>query len=145
MQFRVPQFIDVEDKIFGPFTFKQFAYLAGGAGLIFIIYKFMGLILGIIFIIPVGVLTFLLVFYKINNRPFIYYLQAGIQYLFSNRLYIWKQRIAKPEAKKADGEFSPIITQIVPMTTSSKLKDIAWSLDVQKNEQGDDEINNLIK
>ncbi len=34
MRFEVPQFIDVEDKIFGPFTFKQFLYLAGGAGLL---------------------------------------------------------------------------------------------------------------
>jgi hypothetical protein len=29
MQFRVPQFIDIEDKLFGPLTFKQFIYLAG--------------------------------------------------------------------------------------------------------------------
>ena len=32
MRFEVPQFIEVEDKIFGPFTWKQFIYLAGGAG-----------------------------------------------------------------------------------------------------------------
>ena len=39
MQFKVPQFIDVEDKLFGPVTFKEFVYLAGGAGLIYVIYK----------------------------------------------------------------------------------------------------------
>ena len=33
MMFSVPQFIDVEDKIIGPLTLKQFIYLAGGAGL----------------------------------------------------------------------------------------------------------------
>lgn len=27
MQFKIPQFLDIEDKIFGPFTFKQFSYL----------------------------------------------------------------------------------------------------------------------
>ena len=39
MRFQVPQFIDIEDKIFGPLTFKQFVYLAGGGGLAFLIYK----------------------------------------------------------------------------------------------------------
>ena len=32
MRFEVPQFVDIEDKIFGPLTFKQFIYIAGGAG-----------------------------------------------------------------------------------------------------------------
>ncbi|TSC80302.1 MAG: hypothetical protein G01um101429_152 [Parcubacteria group bacterium Gr01-1014_29] len=31
-QFQVPQFIEVEDKIFGPLTTKQFFYLLGGGG-----------------------------------------------------------------------------------------------------------------
>jgi len=39
MRFKVPQFIDIEDKIFGPFSFKQFVYLAGGAGLCYIFFK----------------------------------------------------------------------------------------------------------
>lgn len=136
MQFKVPQFIDVEDKLFGPFTFKQFAYLAGGVGLIFIIYKIMGLFLGIIFILPIAVLTFMLVFYKINNRPFIYYLEAGFIYLVSNKLYIWKQRLVKPENKKGyngdQKENNPNLTTIIPMSTSSKLRDVSWSLDVKE-------------
>jgi hypothetical protein len=41
MRFQVPQFIEVEDKIFGPLTVKQFIYLAGGAGLVFILYHFL--------------------------------------------------------------------------------------------------------
>ena len=32
MQFQVPQFIETEDKIVGPFTLRQFIYVAG-AGL----------------------------------------------------------------------------------------------------------------
>ena len=40
MQYQVPQFIDVEDKIFGPFTFKQFIYMIGGIALSYIIYRF---------------------------------------------------------------------------------------------------------
>ena len=40
MQFQVPQFIEIEDKIIGPFTVKQFIYLVGGAGMDFIILKY---------------------------------------------------------------------------------------------------------
>jgi hypothetical protein len=133
MQFKVPQFIDVEDKLFGPFTFKQFAYLAGGGGIIFVIYKILPLWIGIFLIIPMAALTGLLVFYKINEKPFIFYLQAGFEYLTSSKLYIWKQRLAKPQKLEGAQETLPM-TSIVPMTTQNKLKDISWSLDVQERE-----------
>ena len=134
MQFKVPQFIDVEDKLFGPFTFRQFAYLAGGAGLIFVIYKLLGFWVGIFLILPIGILTFLLVFYKINNKPFIFYLEAGISYIISSKLYIWKQRLAKPENKPKEEDSLPLVS-VIPMTTTNKLKDISWSLDVQDRDK----------
>lgn len=141
MQFKVPQFIDVKDKIFGPFTFQQFAYLAGGAGLIFVIYKILPLWIGIFLIIPVAILSFMLVFYNINGKPFIYYLQAGITYLISSKLYVWKQRLVKP---KTTTETSDDIQKIsvVPMTTqTNKLRDISWSLDIQEKEWQKEQTN----
>jgi len=130
MQFKVPQFIDVEDKLFGPFTFVQFAYLVGGIGLIYVIYKLLPLWIGIFLIIPVGALTGLLVFYRINNKPFIYYLQAGVSYYISSKLYVWKQRLVKPTDKKKEEDPTPSMVSVIPMTTENKLKDISWSLDV---------------
>jgi hypothetical protein len=135
MQFKVPQFIDVEDKLFGPFTFSQFAYLIGGAGIVFVIYKLLPLWIGIFIIIPVVVLVFLLVFYKINEKPFIYYLQAGLNYAISNKLYIWKQRLVKPGQKKDDGVDSIQTVSVVPTVSSSKISDLSWSLDVQEKQQ----------
>lgn len=139
MQFKVPQFIDVEDKLFGPFTFRQFVYLAGGAGLIFVIYKILPIWIGIFFILPVAGLTFLLVFYKVNEKPFIFYLQAGVDYLISSKLYIWKQRLVKPENKEKDIDPSASLVSIVPMTTTNKIKDLAWSLDVQDKDKENEE------
>lgn len=133
MQFKVPQFIDIEDKLFGPFTFRQFVYLVGGAGMIFIAYRLLPFWISIFIIIPVAGLTGLLTFYKINNKPFIYYLQAAINYSISSKLYIWKQRLVKPSDKNRE-EATPQTTSIVPMTSSSSLKDLAWSLDVQEKE-----------
>lgn len=134
MQFKVPQFIDIEDKLFGPFTFHQFAYLIGGAGIAFVLYKILPLWISIFLIIPVIGLSVLLVFYKINEKPFIFYLQAGISYFISSKLYIWKQRLVKPDDKKKEEVSTLPLVSIVPMTTTNKLKDLSWSLDVQEKE-----------
>ena len=40
MQFKVPQFIDMEDKIVGPLTLKQFAYILGAGGFSFLLWTF---------------------------------------------------------------------------------------------------------
>lgn len=131
MQFKVPQFIDIEDKLFGPFTFRQFAYLVGGGGMIFVAYRLLPFFVAIFIIIPVAALTGLLVFYKINNKPFIYYLQAGINYALGSKLYVWKQRLVKHSDKHDEDVNIPQKVSIVPMTSNNTLKDISWNLDVQ--------------
>ena len=132
MQFKVPQFIDIEDKIFGPFTFHEFAYLLGGGGIIFVIYKTLPFLIGIFLMLPVAGLTICLVFVKINNKPFIYYLEAAFTYFISSKLYVWKQRLVKKNDKTQEEEISvPTTVSNVPMLTENKLKDLSWSLDVQ--------------
>lgn len=131
MQFQVPQFIEIEDKLFGPLTFKQFAYLVGGAGIIFVLYKLLPFFIAIIFIIPVAVLSLALAFYKMNGKPFIFYMQAAINYATKSKLYVWKQRLVNPE-QKAKKEDIPQITSVVPKVSKSKLSDISWNLDVSE-------------
>lgn len=131
MRFQVPQFIDIEDKIFGPFTFRQFVFLIGGAGMIFVLYKLLPLWIGIFFILPIAGLTICLVFVKINSKPFIYYLEAAFNYYISSKLYIWKQRLVKKEEKQEEEVPAPTTVSNMPMLSDSRLKDLAWSLDVQ--------------
>ena len=92
MQFNVPQFIEVEDKIIGPFTLKQFLYIGGGAGLLFIIWFFLKLGLFIAIAIPVGLFCGALAFYKVNGRPFISFLGSLIKYLRKPKLYLWRKK-----------------------------------------------------
>src|SRR3990167_9296434 len=92
MQFKVPQFLEIEDKIFGPFTFKEFVYLAGGAGLCFTLYKLLGLFWGALPILAVASLAIALARYRPNNKPFINMIEAGFNYLVQSKLYIWKKR-----------------------------------------------------
>ncbi len=128
MQFRVPQFIDVEDKIFGPFTFKQFIYLAGGAGMCYVLLRLLPTFIAIIFIAPVAALALALAFYRVNNKPFIEVIEAWFNYIRRGKLYLWKKEPKKESSSKAPVKSETI--SYVPRLSGSKLNDISWSLDV---------------
>lgn len=90
-QHKVPQFIEVEDKIFGPFTLKQFSYLIGGFGLSIIIWRlFAGSSFVLFLIAPVVGLTLALTFLKPNQKPFIFLLQNIIFFLIKPKKLFWK-------------------------------------------------------
>ena len=131
MKYQVPQFIEIEDKIIGPFTIKQFVYLAGGAGMCFIIYTYVYFYLALILIGVIAPLSLALAFYRINNKPFIDFLESAFLYYTKQNLYIWKKEEKKPEVKKENE-----ITQkqvYVPRMSESKLKELSWSLDINEN------------
>ncbi|HEY4494518.1 MAG TPA: PrgI family protein [Candidatus Paceibacterota bacterium] len=134
MRYQVPQFIEVEDKIFGPLTLKQFIYLAGGAGLSFVVYRIIGsFIVSAIPIILILSFSAALAFYKINNKPFIYIIEAAFKYLFSNKLYIWKKEENKKIIKGDEQEAKQYASVMVPKISDSKLKDLTWSLDIKES------------
>ena len=63
MQFQVPQFVEVEDKIVGPLTLKQFLYVGGAVGaslLLFFVIQFWLWVILSVFIISGGVVLALL-------------------------------------------------------------------------------------
>lgn len=129
MRFQVPQFIEIEDKIVGPLTLKQFLYIAGGAGMSIIVYRFLPLIIAIMVIAVIVSLSMALAFFKYNNKPFVDLLEAGVQYYLGEKLYIWKKRdriVEVTEVNKAPPQM------YVPRLSDSKLKELTWSLDINK-------------
>jgi len=133
MQFKVPQFLEIEDKIFGPFTFKEFVYLAGGAGSCFVLYKLLGFIVGAIPILVVAGLALALTFYRPNNKPFVDMIEAGFNYLIQSKLYIWKRRknkTGKLQTETLEGDKKREILENTVRLGGNKLRDLAWSLDV---------------
>lgn len=132
MQYQIPQFIEVEDKIFGPLTFKQFVYLAGGGGLCLAIFTLMPLWIGVPLMLPIIALSLALAFFEINGRPFIVALEHGLYYLIGAKLYLWKPRTVEPDkAKPATPTTGAATTVTVPRLSQSKLKDLAWSLNIK--------------
>jgi len=100
MQFKVPQFLDIEDKIFGPFTFREFVYLAGGAGLCFVLYKALGLLLGIIPMLIIVGFSLMLTFYHPNGKPFIDLVESGLKFAVQDKLFIWKRKTINVKEEK---------------------------------------------
>lgn len=136
MRFQVPQFIDVEDKIFGPLTLKQFIYLAGGGGLSFILYILVhSLFLSLVPIVLVMAFSATLAFIKVNNKPFINVMESAFKYFVSKKLYIWKKE-DKPQPQNAQSaikDAKSYASVMVPKISDSKLKDLTWSLDIKES------------
>lgn len=59
-------------------------------------------------------------------------LEAGMKYLMQNKLYIWQKQKFNSDDKKAESvkARNTITEQRESRLTGSKLKDLAWSLDV---------------
>jgi len=92
MQFEVPQFIEIEDKIFGPLTWRQFVYLGGGVGAAVVIFLVFGFIVFMLLGLPIALLAGALAFFPVNNRPFSYFLEAVYNYATNDKLYLWHQK-----------------------------------------------------
>lgn len=91
MRFEVPQFIEIEDKIFGPLTWKQFVYVAGGGGVAAVLFFFTPFLIFVLLGVPIAALTFLLSFYPVNNRPFSFFMESAVRYFKNSKLYLWRK------------------------------------------------------
>lgn len=130
MQYQVPQ-IEVEDKIFGPLTLKQFIFIASGAGIIFLSLTLFEMWLVILIAIPVSATAGALAFLKINGRPVPKIVTSMIRYASSPRFYIWKKVPKKPVAAKSPEQATENAVY-TPELTRNRLKELAWSLDIKQ-------------
>lgn len=136
MEYQVPQFIEVEDKIFGPLTLKQFLYLAGAGGLAAGLILYMPLVIGVMLALPIIGLGVGLAFYKVNGKPLIDLIEAGLNFYISRRLYLWKKEPKGPEALpkvSVDSTMAEAAARQKLDLTTSRLKDLALSLDSKVN------------
>jgi hypothetical protein len=96
-QFVVPQFIDVEDKIFGPVTVRQFLILLAGGIAIFISYRLADFALFIVLLALFGGLSLLFAFVKVNGQDFHYFLLNLFQTVRKPSRRLWYKTYSKKE------------------------------------------------
>lgn len=131
MHYQVPQFIEIEDKIFGPLTLKQFIYVAGGTGLCLIFFSLLPFYLTVILSIPVMAFSLGLAFYQVNGRPMIIALEHAFGFLLRHKLYLWRQHDIKNNPSTGTQSSAQNTTLPVPKLSESKLRDLAWSLNIK--------------
>lgn len=131
-QFVVPQFIDVENRIFGPITIRQFVIMLVAGLFIFISYKLADFGLFIVETVIIIFIFGLFAFFKINGRPLHYFILNFIQTLIKPRLRIWHKQIT-PQTIKDIISQPPTEVKILParkqLISATRLTELALLID----------------
>ncbi|MBW6441072.1 PrgI family protein [Patescibacteria group bacterium] len=128
MQYSVPQFIDVEDKIVGPFTGKQVLILIIGFGSLLVMFTFMNMVFFIVFSIPIVLGTLLFAFWKPKGFTVSKWITNIMNFYTTPHLYIWRREpeiimIHQVQKKKSEGDI------VVTKVSRNRIKELAWLLD----------------
>ncbi len=106
-QFTVPQFIDAEDKIFGPITARQFIILL----LVFlsdaVLYKLLSFVAFLLTGIPLLMIGGVFAFAKVNGQPFHYFLLNLLQTFKKPSLRVW-------DKTKTDAQLREYLKEVPP-------------------------------
>ncbi|MDO8592913.1 MAG: PrgI family protein [bacterium] len=138
-QFIVPQFIDVEDKIIGPVTTRQFVIMLGGFLIIGVAYKLFDFSLFLAFAIMMLAITGTFAFLRINGRPFHFFVLNLLQTFKRPKLRIWSHTLTE----LAD-DFSAVNNQLAAAPaspekhyTASRLAELSLIVDTKGAYRGE--------
>lgn len=99
-QFVVPQFIDAEDKIFGPITARQFIILMVVFMAEFTMFRLLSFVTFLVIGIPFLCLGGVVAFARINGAPFHYFFLNLIQTFKKPRLRVWSREYTDTELRE---------------------------------------------
>lgn len=140
MQFPVPQFTDVEDKIIGPLSVKQFGILFGAGVVVFLPYSVTkSVVVLIVFGALVGLPAIFLAFGSINGRPMYKSIGYFLEYTFSPKVLVFhKEPLSSSVITKARNEKVEIVKQkevSKPSDPRARLKEVQMLLAKKGNEE----------
>lgn len=135
MQFVVPQFIEVESKVIGPISVRQFIILLVTAGIIFIWYS----LLGNVPFIALSVITFavgvIFAFAKVNSQPFHQFALTLVQTIQRPRLSLWhrevNQQIVVKMARKDKDKVKKVPFVAKPNVSSEHIAELSLIVDTR--------------
>jgi hypothetical protein len=128
-QFVVPQFLDVETKIIGPITGRQFFILLGTMMACFLVFR---LVRSLFIVVVVDIFILFLglafSFAKVNGQPLHYIVLNMIQTLRRPAIRVWDKNLSDAELKDRLKEV-PVIEKkdIIPVKTlgTSRLSELS--------------------
>ena len=146
MLFNVPQFIDVEDKIAGPFTAKQLLWMFGMGAALLILWSVLEKAAFFVAAVPTVLLFLALAFYRPYKQPLIKFILHGFLFVFRPKLYVWKRIYEKPIKARHKEEEKPKETRAEKerKLTPENLEALARVLDSEGHERSE-KIMEIIK
>lgn len=127
-QFVVPQFIDVEDKIIGPITTRQFLIMLGALLIDFVAYKLATFVFFIFLFLIITGFGIILSFAKVNGQSFHYFLLNVFQTFRKPKLRVWYVPLIMSEIKVFSQSAPPPPPKVIinkERPTASKLSDLS--------------------
>lgn len=131
MRFVVPQFIEVEDKIIGPISVRQFVIFLIAFGIIFIEYKLFGFVLFIFIALFTFGFAGIVAFAKINGQAFHYFILNIVYTIRKPKVKIWSKETIQQKSNITNK--GPMKTSVIAppkmAVTSSKLTRLSLVVD----------------
>ncbi|MCX6786031.1 MAG: PrgI family protein [Candidatus Komeilibacteria bacterium] len=132
-QFTVPQFIDVEDKIIGPITVRQFIIMIVAGLFLFLEYKLSDFAFFLFIGIPTALVFLVFAFVKVNGVGFHYFVLNIIQTFKKPALRVWHRHLDSPLSVSAAAGGSTAASAVQPAVKQalnrSRLSDLALLID----------------
>lgn len=142
-QFVVPQFLDIEPKIIGPITARQFLIMLCVVLLEFIFWRiFLNLFALLAVGIPVLVIGVAFAFGKVNGRPFHYLALNMVQTLRRPGKRVWDKTISDAELRvlmKKEEIPAPIVRPKKAPLEASRLSELTLIVNTGGVYQGDEQ------
>ena len=90
MKFQVPQFIDTETKLIGPFTLKQFLFVAAGVSATAVAWILLdGIVLVVVAFVILGFFG-ALAYAKVDDQPLLNYIAYMLAYVLGAKRAVYK-------------------------------------------------------
>jgi len=105
MQFQVPQFIETEDKVVGPFSLRQFIYVGVGGVISAMLYFVLQTWLFAIFSFFIMSVAVALAFVRVQGRPLVKVVTSAASFYWNPQIYVWKSErtVVKPRKYEPGG------------------------------------------
>lgn len=116
MMTSVPQFIDVEDKVAGPLTWKQLGWMIAMGVCVFLLYTIFSGVLFYMVAVPTILFFVALAFLRPNGIAFPQFLFYSVTFLFRPKVSVWERPVhraisqSKPVVETDKGEIKKAIS-----------------------------------
>ncbi|MFA5248143.1 MAG: PrgI family protein [Patescibacteria group bacterium] len=142
--FTVPQFIDVEDKIIGSITVRQFIIILAGFVVAGIGYKIFDFSLFIAWAVLCLLIVSVLAFARINGRPFHFFILNIVQTSKKPKLRVWNHKNTTKNALLSEEDGREVQAQAreipaKPRLAGSRLRELSLIVDTKGVYKGGEE------